>query len=63
MEGYLKKWTNVIKGWKPRYFILENCLLRYHKYRFTAVKDKIDLSKSEISLHPKDNLRITITIK
>ena len=45
MEGYLKKYTNVLNGWKPRYFRLEKCILRYHKYRFTEVRKEIDLSK------------------
>ena len=31
MEGYLKKWTNFMGGWKPRYLKLENeILLTYY---------------------------------
>ena len=29
MEGELKKWTNLIGGWKFRYFILKNNILTY----------------------------------
>lgn len=32
IEGYLKKWTNYVKGWKPRYFKLENGILYYVFY-------------------------------
>jgi hypothetical protein len=29
MEGQLKKWTNLISGWKYRYFILKKDILTY----------------------------------
>jgi hypothetical protein len=60
MEGYLKKWTNMIHRWKPRYFKLEKGILRYRKYRFTEVKGEIDLKQCQIVVTPKDNLRIVI---
>ena len=60
MEGYLKKWTNYVTRWKPRYFKLEKGILRYRKYRFTEVKGEIDLTKCQIMVTPKDKLQIVI---
>ena len=60
MEGYLKKWTNVIYRWKPRYFRLEQGVLKYSKYRFTQSRDKILLTKCQILVTPKDKLRFVI---
>lgn len=36
MEGALSKWTNVMKGWQTRYFVLEPeiSLLSYYTVRF-----------------------------
>ena len=34
MEGYLLKWTNYMKGFQRRYFILDRGILSY--YRFAA---------------------------
>jgi hypothetical protein len=30
MEGKLKKWTNLIGGWKDRYFVLRDDVLTYY---------------------------------
>ena len=38
MEGYLKKWTNFMGGWKLRYLILENdILLTYYKEKVNNI--------------------------
>ncbi len=31
MEGYLLKWTNYMKGFQRRYFVLERGILSYYK--------------------------------
>ena len=35
MEGQLYKWTNMVKGYQPRYFVLDdvNCLVNYYTVR------------------------------
>jgi hypothetical protein len=30
MEGYLKKWVNIMYRWKSRYFILKDHVLEYY---------------------------------
>ena len=42
MEGYLKKWTNIVHRWKTRYFILKNSKLQYRKYKYSEVKGEIE---------------------
>lgn len=33
MEGNLKKWTNLLGGWKNRYFILTDDVLTYYDFK------------------------------
>uniref|UniRef100_A0A803V7X8 PH domain-containing protein n=1 Tax=Ficedula albicollis TaxID=59894 RepID=A0A803V7X8_FICAL len=33
MAGWLFKWTNYIKGYQRRWFVLSNGLLSYYRYR------------------------------
>ena len=38
MDGWLLKWTNYIKGYQRRWFVLSNGLLSYYRYvNVTAV--------------------------
>ena len=46
-KGWLYKWTNYIKGYQKRWFILENGLLHYYKNKADIAKK----SKRCISLH------------
>lgn len=32
MEGWLFKWTNYIKGYQRRWFVLKDGLLSYYRY-------------------------------
>ena len=45
MEGYLYKWTNYIKGWRLRFFSVENYILYYSKEENNP---KIDVHYIEI---------------
>ena len=33
-KGWLYKWTNYIKGYQKRWFVLQNGLLSYYRYHF-----------------------------
>lgn len=39
MQGWLLKWTNYVKGYQRRWFVLSNGLLSY--YRLVKFKDKL----------------------
>ena len=32
VKGWLYKWTNYIKGYQKRWFVLQNGLLSYYRY-------------------------------
>ena len=59
MEGYLKKWTNYVTGWKNRYFQLANGILQYSKTKDGKKKGKIFINTTDISTH-KDKNRIIL---
>lgn len=42
MEGYVLRWTNFIKGWRPRYIALENCYFYISKHKTDKKKKIID---------------------
>ena len=60
MEGYLKKYINMIIRWKPRYFILKEGKLTYADSKGETPKGTIILKNSEILLTPEDPLKIII---
>lgn len=60
MEGYLKKWVNIISGWKPRYFILHDGVLTYCESKGGKTKGSIYLKIATIISNESDPLRITI---
>lgn len=43
LEGTLSKWTNVMKGWQNRWFVLENetSLLSYYTVSFAIFSKKV----------------------
>lgn len=47
MEGHLWKWTNYLKGWQRRLFVLENGVLSYFAERTTPLPENISSDKSE----------------
>ena len=50
MEGPLSKWTNVVKGWQYRWFVLDDTagLLSYFTVRFTL----LSLRRKQIRITP-----------
>ncbi|CAG9316749.1 unnamed protein product [Blepharisma stoltei] len=51
MEGFLKKWTNYVYGWRKRYFVLQNGVLKYCKKKGGTLKGTIVLNNSQIQSH------------
>jgi len=60
LEGYLRKWVNIMYGWKPRYFILHEGLLTFCDKKGGKKKGTIYLRIAEISTIAEDPLRIII---
>ena len=46
MEGYLHKWTNYLRGWKERYFILNKNVLFYFLVKGEEPRGKYILNKN-----------------
>lgn len=55
MEGYLFKWTNFIKGWTIRYFLLTKHILYYMKEKGDTEKNAIHLKIAKVL--PEKNKR------
>lgn len=51
-KGWVFKWTNYIKGYQRRWFVLSNGLLSYYRYSF--LKARITERKAVVAelLHP-----------
>ncbi|EME30877.1 oxysterol-binding protein-like protein [Galdieria sulphuraria] len=47
MEGHLWKWTNYLKGWQRRLFVLENGVLSYFAERSTPLPENVSPDKNE----------------
>lgn len=60
IEGYLKKWTNFVYGWKLRYFILKEGILIYQKTKQSKPKGTIHMKICEIEITASDPLKIII---
>ncbi|CAD8189013.1 unnamed protein product [Paramecium octaurelia] len=60
MEGYLKKWTNIVTRWQDRYFILNDHILHYCEHQGGQSKGQIHLKVAAIILVPEDPLRIIL---
>lgn len=41
-KGWVFKWTNYIKGYQRRWFVLSNGLLSYYRYAFLENKFRTD---------------------
>ncbi len=63
MEGYLYKWTNLFKGWKKRYFILNGSILNYCKKKGEKIKGKIHLSITNCDLKGSNIIIIDTGVK
>ena len=56
MEGYLKKWTNIVTRWKKRYFILANGVLTYSYTRETKEVGRVHISTTTVKLTEKHTI-------
>ncbi|KAL1924036.1 uncharacterized protein VTP21DRAFT_7071 [Calcarisporiella thermophila] len=66
LEGILNKWTNVIGGYKPRWFVLENGILSYYKNREdtqNACRGSINMLVARIGIDPTDKNRFIVVGK
>jgi len=63
MEGYLKKWTNVIYGWKKRYFMLNGSILHYYKKKGDKLKGKIHLAITILNIRGTHEIIIDTGVK
>ncbi|SBS91242.1 oxysterol-binding protein/PH domain containing protein [Plasmodium ovale curtisi] len=59
-EGWLNKWTNIIGSYRPRYFVLENGILRYSIEKYSPTKETFVLSHCKIRVCPDDPLHFEI---
>ncbi len=60
MDGYLKKWTNIITRWKINYFVLKDGILSYQQDKGYPIKGLIHMKICEVNLSPDDTLKILI---
>ncbi|KAF6209182.1 hypothetical protein GE061_014927 [Apolygus lucorum] len=67
MEGSLSKWTNLMKGWQFRWFVLDDCagILSYYLSRDQMVRGErrgcINLKRAVIGIENEDDTTFTIT--
>uniref|UniRef100_A0A8C5M6A2 PH domain-containing protein n=1 Tax=Leptobrachium leishanense TaxID=445787 RepID=A0A8C5M6A2_9ANUR len=65
MEGFLRKWTNYLSGWQPRYFVLDRGILSYYDSQEDvgkASKGSIKMAVCEIQVHGSDSCRMDLII-
>ncbi|XP_064408369.1 pleckstrin homology domain-containing family A member 3 isoform X5 [Latimeria chalumnae] len=65
MEGVLRKWTNYLSGWQPRYFVLDNNVLSYYDSQEDVgkgSKGSLKMGVCEIKVHSTDLTRIDLVI-
>eukprot|EP00028_Trichosphaerium_sp_Am-I-7-wt_P004415 CAMPEP_0168532826 /NCGR_PEP_ID=MMETSP0405-20121227/16592_1 /TAXON_ID=498012 /ORGANISM="Trichosphaerium sp, Strain Am-I-7 wt" /LENGTH=933 /DNA_ID=CAMNT_0008558529 /DNA_START=42 /DNA_END=2843 /DNA_ORIENTATION=- len=61
VEGFLYKYTNLAKGWRKRYFILESgILIYYRKKKMSNPRDTINLARAVIVLSKSSKCEFTI---
>ena len=63
MEGFLSKYTNVVGGWKKRYFILDNGVLSYSKQKNKVAKNSYDLTNAVVVPDKKNPRQFLVDIK
>lgn len=54
MEGFLKKWTNIVTRWKKRYFIIVSGTLIYSSEKNSKEQGRVYLSTTTITLTSKN---------
>lgn len=60
MEGFMSKWTNMVSGWKKRYFVLDGDILKYSKGKCQQFKGQIHLNIAKLIPHKKNNRRFSL---
>jgi hypothetical protein len=60
MEGFMSKWTNMVSGWKKRYFVLEGDILKYSKGKCQQFKGQIHLNISKLIPHKKNKQQFSL---
>jgi hypothetical protein len=63
MEGYLQKYTNLLYGYKKRYFVLKGNILYYYKKKGEKVKGKIHLAITVINSKSSNLILLDTGIK
>jgi PH domain len=53
-EGYIKKWVNLVSGFKKRYFVLTRDLLVYYKEKKGLVSEKGQISIKLARVDPRN---------
>ena len=59
-EGPLRKWTNYMRGWKDRYFVLDQGVLSYCKTRGDRMKGQIHIGVAKIIEHRNSRRKIVL---
>lgn len=52
-EGFIKKWVNLVSGFKKRYFVLTKDLLIYYKEKKGQVSEKGQISLKLARVDPR----------
>ena len=52
-EGFIKKWVNIVTGFKKRYFVLTKDLLIYYKEKKGQVSEKGQISLKLARVDPR----------
>ncbi|KAM0748994.1 hypothetical protein T439DRAFT_316102 [Meredithblackwellia eburnea MCA 4105] len=66
MKGYLSKWTNMARGYKPRWFVLERGVLSYYRSQEDegkASRGSINMSVARVLPPGADKLKFEVTNK
>lgn len=66
MEGYLSKWTNYIRGWQQRWFVLKDGVLSYYNTQNDSIngdcKRSFKISMFDIIVNKGDNSRVDLIL-
>ncbi|GAA5871264.1 hypothetical protein JCM16303_000699 [Sporobolomyces ruberrimus] len=66
LKGYLSKWTNMARGWRSRWFVLDNGTLSYYRSQEDegkASRGSISMSVAKIHSGEADKLKFTVSNK
>lgn len=52
-EGFIKKWVNIVRGFKKRYFVLTSDMIIYYKEKKGQVSEKGQISLKLARVDPR----------